>query len=126
MLQFGKPPYLECSSKGDKRFSAFYARIRFRNNRTIEDLYQGRKLIEIDGVAVQGLSIKEAKGKPCLNYDDASRFYSQLWDEYISENLDLLEVVKLYNGFSDIFGQVGHVCQAGEIYRIRNAMGASE
>lgn len=122
MLRFGEAPFLECSSRGDKRFSAFYARIKFRNNKTIEELYQARKMFRIGDHLFSGLSIKEAKGKKPVNIDDCKSFYSQLWDEFISENSDLLLVIKEYNGFSDIFGQEGHQCQAEEIFRIRNSL----
>ena len=44
MIRHGSPPYLECSSKGDKRFSAFSARIRARGNRSIEEVYQAAKV----------------------------------------------------------------------------------
>ncbi len=107
MLRFGEEPFLECSSKGDNRFSAFYTRIKRRNNKTIEELYQSRKMFT-DGNS--NLSIKEAKGKKPINIEDCQQFYRLLWNEYISENLELLDVIKQYNGFSDIFGQVGHVC----------------
>lgn len=116
MLRFGTAPYLECSSRGTKEFSAFYARIKFRSNKTIEELYQSFKLFP--GM-IQGLTIKEAKGRYPINIDACRAFYSQLWDEYISEHPDLLLVIKKYNGFSDIFGQEGSVCQAAEIYRIK-------
>jgi len=115
MLTFGQPPFLECSSKGDKRFSAFYARIKRRGNRSIEELYQSYKLFE-NGVS--GLTPKEAKGRHPINMDDCRRYYSILWDEFFKENPDLLSMVKTYSGFSDIFGQEGHVCQAEEIHRI--------
>ena len=115
MIIFGQEPVLECSSRGDKRFSAFYARIRRRNNQSIEELYQGYKLFP--GM-VQGLSTKEAKGKYPINMEACREFYSLLWDEYFRENPELLEVIRQYNGFSDIFGQPGRVCQAEEIYRI--------
>lgn len=115
MLVFGAEPYLECSSKGEKRLSAFYARIKRRGNRSIEELYQGYKLFPN---LVSGLPPKEAKGKHPINMDDCKRFYTILWTEYFKENPDLIDMVKAYNGFSDIFGQHGHVCQAEEIYRI--------
>ncbi len=116
MVRFGTEPFLEVSSKGDKRFSAFYARIRWRGNKSIEELYQGYKLF--DG-GIQGLSIKDAKGRIAINGAACRSFYSQLWDEYFRENTNLLDVIRQYNGFSDIFGQPGHACQAEEIYRIR-------
>jgi hypothetical protein len=115
MISFGKAPILECSSKGDRRFSAFFARIRFRNNKSIEELYQARKLFEGN---VQGLSVQDAKGKLPINIEDCRSFYSQLWNEYFDENPDLLLAISQYNGFSDIFGQPGRACQAEEIYRI--------
>lgn len=33
---------------------------------------------------------------------------------------ELLRVIRAYPGLSDIFGQPGHVCQATELWRIRN------
>lgn len=116
MITLGSGKILECSSRGDKRFSAFYARIKRRNDRSIEELYQAYKLFP--GM-IQGLSVKEAKGKHPINMEACRRFYSQLWDEYFYENPDLIEVIKMYDGFSDIFGQPGRVCQAEEIYRIK-------
>lgn len=115
MITVGSSPILECSSKGDKQFSAFYARIRWRGNKTIEELYQARKMFE---GGISGLGIKEAKGRRPINLEDCQSFYSQLWNEYFDENPDLLLVISQYNGFSDIFGQPGHVCQAVEVYRI--------
>ena len=114
MLKFGEEPFLECSSKGDKRFSAFYAKWR---GKSIEDRYQAAKVFE-DGST--GLSWKEAKGKKPVNAEVVRGYYSALWDHYFEENPELLEVIKQYNGFSDIFGQEGHACQAEEIYRIRH------
>ena len=114
MLRFGSAEYLECSSKGDKRFSAFYARIRRRGNKSIEELYQARKMFE-DGTS--GLSIKEAKGKKPINIEDCRAFYSLLWQEFFQENYCLLEELNQYNGFSDIFGQRDHACQSEEIFK---------
>lgn len=116
MIQHGKPPFLECSSKGFKPFSAFYARIRARGNRSIEELYQAFKIFPDDQT---GLSIKEAKGKLATNQSEAARFYSQLWNEYIDENPQYCEVLWNATGVSDIFGQYGSVCQATELWRIK-------
>lgn len=113
MLSFGKEPFLECSSKGDRRFSAFYARV---EGKSIEEQYQAFKIFE-DGSS--GLSWKQAKGKKPVNIKEARKLYSKLWDKYFQENSELLEVIKKYNGFTDIFGQKGHACQAEEVYRIR-------
>jgi hypothetical protein len=115
MVRFGREPFLECSSKGDKRFSALYARIRWRKNMTIEELYQRRKIFEDGSTA---LSFKEAKGRKPINIIDCRQWYSQLWREYFDENPELLLEISQYNGFSDIFGQQGSACQAEEIYNI--------
>lgn len=119
MITFGSIPFLECSSKGERRLSAFYARIKRRNSKSIEELYQSFKLFP--GM-IQCLPIKESKGKHPINMEACRIFYSQLWDEYLKENPDLLELIKQYNGFSDIFGKPGSVCQAEEIYRIRQSL----
>lgn len=114
MIKHGEAPFLECSSAGDNRFSAFYAKI---NGRSIEELYQASKIFE-DGTT--GLNWREAKGKVPINPEFTSRYYSMLWDQYINENPHLLEVLKSASGLSDKFGQKGHACQATELWRIRN------
>jgi hypothetical protein len=119
MIKHGTEPFLECSSKGDKRFSAFYARIKSRDNQTIEDIYQSSKIFE-DGTT--GLSIKEAKGLSPVNKEETSKLYDLLWDEYINENPELIEILKETSGLSDIFGQAGHQCQATSLWRIRNSL----
>jgi hypothetical protein len=116
MIRHGVEPFLECSSKGDKRFSAFYARIRSMKNKSIEELYQAFKVFE-DGST--GLSWKEAKGRKAVNQEEASKYYSGLWRIYISENPELKDVLLTASGLSDIFGQEGHCCQATELWKIR-------
>lgn len=116
MIKHGNPPYLECSGRGDKRFSAFYARIIGRGHLTIEAIYQGAKRFE-----GKQYSMREAKGKKADNQEECALLYSKLWDEYILENPELLDVLKRATGLSDMFGQVGHCCQATELWRIRNS-----
>lgn len=115
MIRHGEPPYLECSSKGDKRFSAFHAR--FRDGKSIEEIYQARKVFE-DGRT--GLTWREAKGRKPVNIAECRQLYSDLWDIYILANIHLLDVLKAQSGLSDMFGQKGHCCQATELWRIRN------
>ena len=115
MIKHGKAPYLECSSRGDKRFSAFYATV---NGKSIEEQYQAFKIFE-DGST--GLSIQRAKGRKPINKKEADEFYARLWDAYIEQNSHLIDVLKEASGLSDIFGQEGHCCQATELWRIRNA-----
>ena len=117
MIRHGKAPYLECSSRGDRRFSAFYAKI---GNKTIEERYQAFKIFE-GGQA--GLSIKEAKGRKALNAAEAAEYYALLWDQYIYVlNPHLKEVLAKATGLSDCFGQEGHCCQATELWRIRSEL----
>jgi len=116
MLRYGTEPFLECSSMGDKRFSAFYAHIKQFNN-TIENLYQAYKIFD-DGRT--GLHWREAKGKKPINFQECVDYYSYLWDTYIQENPHLLKVLDQYNGVSDIYGQKGHQCQATELWRIKH------
>ncbi len=115
MVQHGFKPMLECSSKGDKRFSAFYAKLNAFKGKTIEEVYQAAKVFA-DGTT--GLSISQAKGKQAVNMDFVRELYSSLWDIYFQENPDLLKVIRQYRGFSDVFGKKGNACQATEIYRI--------
>lgn len=118
MIRHGEAPYLECSSKGDKRFSAFYATV---FGKSIEDQYQAKKVFDIPGKGlVTGLSWRDAKGQKAINQEECAELYSMLWDVYIYEHPELLEVLKEASGLSDMFGQWGHVCQATELWRIRN------
>lgn len=116
MIRHGSPPFLECSSKGDQRFSAFYAKIKKRGNQSIETLYQASKRFS-DGST--GLSWRQAKGRFPVNANEVRQLYSLLWDEYIEENPHLLPVLQQASGLSDIFGKTGSCCQATELWRIR-------
>lgn len=111
----GAPPYLECSTAGDRRFSAFHARV---NGHTIEATYQAAKRFR-DGST--GLGWRAAKGRRAVNAEECAQLYSRLWDQYIAEHPELLAVLRAASGLCDKYGQVGHVCQATELWRIRNA-----
>jgi hypothetical protein len=123
MIRFGSAPFLECSSKGDRRLSAFSARIRARGNQSIEVIYQAAKVF---ANGETGLGWREAKGRQPINAEDVRALYSQLWDEYIAENPQLTLTLLNAAGLSDIFGQAGHACQAEELWRIRAALKAQE
>lgn len=116
MIRHGEPPYLECSTRGDRRFSAFAARLRFFRGRSIEEIYQASKKFE-DGST--GLTWRQAKGRRAVNQEEISKLYSQLWDRYLEENPHLKQVLIEATGLSDMFGQPGHVCQATELWRIK-------
>lgn len=115
MIKHGLAPYLECSSKGYTPLSAFYARLKGRDNKSIEEIYQAAKIFE-DGTT--GLHWKQAKGKKAVNIEALSTLYQQLWEEYFEENPELYHKIQQYQGFSDMFGQEGHNCQATAIYNI--------
>ncbi len=122
MLTRGEPPFLECSTKGDIRFSPFGARPSCLEGHTIEDAYHAMKVFE-DGTT--GLSWRDAKayriaGHHVVNAEECNTMYSQLWDEYIRENPHLLDVLKAATGLSDMFGKEPGPCQAIELWRIRN------
>jgi hypothetical protein len=114
MIWHGQPPFLECSSLGDKRFSAFYARV---NGRSIEEQYQGAKQFE-DGST--GLNWRQAKGRRCINEEQVRQLYSDLWNQYIAENIHLVDILLQQTGLADSYGRPNSVCQATELWRIRN------
>lgn len=114
MLTYGKEPFLECSSRGDKRFSPFYARV---NGRSIEEQYQAAKIFD-DGST--GLNWKEAKGRRAINAAECVVLYEKLWRQYISEHPGLIEVLKRASGLSDMFATKGAVNQAQVLWKIRN------
>lgn len=114
---------LECSSKGDKRFSAFYAKV---DGVSIEEKYQSCKMI----FGKEHLSWKEKKGlKPdyCLindviyNAEALTPYYKYLWCMYFYANPDLLNVIKEYDNFADMFkGKNSINCQADVIAEIKD------
>lgn len=123
MLKVGEPPYLECSTRGDTRFSPFYARPFCLEGHSIEEAYHAAKVFD-DGST--GLTWRQAKqkskdGHRITNYEECAKLYSFLWDQYIEENPDLLVVLCRATGLSDMFGREGSPCQATELWRIRNS-----
>lgn len=113
---------LECSSKGDKRFSAFYAKIKlFGKYDSIENHYQLAKRF---GDFIPR-TWKDSKGKKPthlhingkdydLKYTIA--FYELMWVKYLDENPELVEYAKQFDEFHDMFkGKNAVVCQADVI-----------
>ncbi len=125
MICFGEPPYLECSTHGDRRFSAFCAKLTVFDHdgvlwrgASIETIYQAAK--KFSG-GLTGLRWQEAKSRvDIVNAAEVRVLYSRLWDAYIMEHPELLLVLRAATGLSDVFGQTGHACQAEELWRIRN------
>jgi len=114
MLKYGVAPFLECSTRGDKRFSPFYAKV---NGKSIEERYQAAKILA-DGRT--GLTWQEAKGKQAVNQRDCALLYSSLWQQYIDEHPELHGVLMCATGLSDYFGHKGAPCQASELWLIRH------
>lgn len=76
----------EVSSKGDKRFSALYAKL--PDGRTIEEAYQ----LDVKGYREQGNNWRKGKGKPPLkdiSRDEQWLQYKDLWRQYLDANPEL-------------------------------------
>lgn len=120
MLHFGKPPYIECSSIGDHRFSAFYARPRYLKGKSIEEAYQAMKKFRTpDGKIESNLEWRAAKGRTPINLKECQEAYRQWWGIWVKEQ-NLMPVLETASGLCDTFGQKGHICQAGVLWDIRN------
>ncbi|WP_211232682.1 DUF4326 domain-containing protein [Marinobacterium litorale] len=79
----------QCSSKGDKRFSAYFARM--PDGRTIEMHYQ----CDVKGYLPGGTNTTLGKGKPPLDPSkDLYAEYLQLWKIWAANNPDLISELK--------------------------------
>lgn len=119
MLKRGTAPYLECSSRGERRLSAFYARPSSLNGRSIEDAYQAAKVFD-NGET--NLHWRQAKGRKAVNAQECADYYDRLWKEYINEHPELQQIIKQASGLSDMFGKEGNVCQAEILWRIKQSL----
>lgn len=115
MRRLGIAPFLECSSRGDRRFSAFYARPSSLAGRSIEEAYQALKRFS-DGST--GLSWRAAKGRRAVNTDECVVAYRRWWEDWVIEQ-HLESVLLAATGLSDVFGQRGHTCQADTLWAIK-------
>lgn len=101
----------ECSTRGDKRFSAFCAIL--SDGRSIEEHYQ----CDVKGYQPGGKNWRLGKGKPALNKNkDLWLEYLKLWMEWAKMNPDLIDIlhekVKDFNYcLSDCFAS-GQINQA--------------
>ena len=108
---------IECSSRGYKKASAMYARVEcFGIIDTIEHHYQSVKR-DKDGKLV-------AKGKRVdhiviyghkLSPRYLTPFYKLLWAKYLDENKDVVEHLKQFDEFTDMFRGKSINCQADVI-----------
>lgn len=112
---------LECSSKGDKRFSAFYAKTTvFGKYDSIENHYQSVKC-KFDNKKY-GVRCKKGEhvdyiiiGNKNLHPRFLTPFYKLLWCKYLDENPELVEYAKQFDEFNDMFKGHSINCQADVI-----------
>ena len=114
---------LECSSKGDRRFSAFYAMLKVRSGATksIETLYQQSKRDASGNIAGKGKPVNFVIiGGEIYTPEVLTAWYNYLWLCYFKQNPELLNVIKDYDTFSDMFR--GHCvnCQADVIQLVHD------
>lgn len=113
---------LECSSRGDKRFSALFAKIKiFGKEDTIENHYQLAKRF---GDEEPPKSFEDAKGKRATHFnikgvdyevDLLPHFYHLMWLIYLDKNPHLVEFLMRFDEFTDMFKGKSNVCQADSI-----------
>jgi hypothetical protein len=113
---------LECSTRGDKRFSALVARVRVAGYwATIEEHYQLSKRFKGSPAPT---TWREGKGKAPDYLVVVGRhipeslkraFYDMLWVKYLDAHPDLVEYAKLFDDYSDCFARPGGVSQADSI-----------
>ncbi|MCR8641413.1 hypothetical protein NV379_01975 [Paenibacillus sp. N1-5-1-14] len=109
---------LECSSKGDKRFSAFYAKVKaWGKYDSIENHYQLCKRFGNNAPS----SWRDAKGKQPTHIElngksyelsYLSQWYKMLWVEYLDKNPELVKYANGFDEFNDIFKGKSLNCQA--------------
>lgn len=112
---------LECSSKGDSRFSSFYAKIEvYGKFDSIENHYQ---LCKRFGDEIPN-TWRDAKGKQpthiSINNIDLdvkylSQYFDLLWCKYLDNNPELVNIAKTYDDFTDMFKGSSINCQADSI-----------
>lgn len=110
---------LECSSKGDKRFSAFYAVVNINGvNNSIESWYQGAKRTADGKVPGKGRPVHHMinpfSGNE-LPANELTHFYFTLWLRYFKQHPELLKYAKRFDTFTDMFRGRCKNCQADVI-----------
>lgn len=115
---------LECSSRGDKRFSALYARIAIHGRiDSIENIYQSCKRTSNGSVPGKGKSFAYFVCPYCgLQFpaEDISDLYYGLWIAYFKQNPELLAYAANFNDFHDMFRGKSVNCQADVIKEMVN------
>lgn len=113
----------ECSTRGDRRFSVLYARL--RDGRTIEDAYQ----LDVKGYRRIGYTAMQAKrdrgahAPVRLTRDGLWKGYLALWEQWAAENPGLVaELERLSRGrvLTDAFAS-SDISQARALAHIINS-----
>lgn len=108
----------ECSSKGDARFSALYARL--ADGRTIEEAYQ----LDVKGYRKYGNNWRLGKGKPPLRDVNLWEEYLALWKQWATENPELILDLKKQSAgrvLTDCFAST-RISQARALAEILNIL----
>lgn len=122
-VKWSKDIGYEVSTKGDRRFSPFFATL--SDGRTIEEAYQ----LDIKGYRRYSNDVMLGKGKPPLyeiSKEQLYKEYRKLWLQFANENkgliIELLEIVKENNYMlKDRFAQT-EINQARALADILNAL----
>lgn len=114
---------LECSSKGDKRFSALFAKVNVSGIfDSIENHYQLCKRARNDkGEVIVPKNWKDLKGKKVdffvmngITFPESylTQYYKLLWVKYLDANPTLVSYASEFDDFNDIFKGKSVNCQA--------------
>lgn len=113
-----EPKVLECSSRGDVRFSALHARVSvFGRTAAIEEHYQLSKRFG----AKKPRSWRDAKGRKPTHLEIGDRvlpveyltaWYAALWLKYLDQHPELVEYARTFDVFRDSFAKPGTNSQA--------------
>lgn len=108
---------LECSSKGDRRFSSMYAKVTiFGVYDTIENHYQNCKFFYSMPKKVKGATPdKIIVNNRILDKKYLTPFYKLLWVKYLSQHEELVEYAKQFDDYNDMFNGKSINCQADVI-----------
>ena len=97
---------LECSERGDKRFSPQYATLNIHGQeRNIEELYQTAKRTKDGRCAAEGETVDHIVDPftgDKLSAKEAPWFYRGLWISYLTQNPELVQYAEQFDAFSNI------------------------
>jgi len=119
-MRFAIVKILECSTKGDVRFSALYAKVSvFGKEDSIENHYQLSKRFP-----EAPKTWREAKGKKAvyleinglkLSTNFLTQWYYCLWLKYLDQHPRLVEYAQQFEDFQDFFAKTGTNSQSDVI-----------